>query len=181
MVFRKDYDSHKAEPARAARSAQALCRRRRHQHPRLRRARSGSGRGGRGRSVHRLLRGLLRVAEPHACHGYARSTATTSRSARATSLTARASASSLRQARTSSRSASAAAPSASPVSTKGIGRGQATALIEVAAARDEYFKETGIYIPICSDGGIVHDYHMHARARDGCGLPHARPLLLPFR
>jgi IMP dehydrogenase len=43
---------------------------------------------------------------------------------------------------------------------KGIGRGQATALIEVAAARDEYFQETGIYIPICSDGGIVHDYHI---------------------
>ncbi|MBE6032134.1 MAG: IMP dehydrogenase [Clostridiales bacterium] len=43
---------------------------------------------------------------------------------------------------------------------KGIGRGQATAVIEVAAARDEYFKKTGIYIPICSDGGIVHDYHM---------------------
>ena len=44
--------------------------------------------------------------------------------------------------------------------TKGIGRGQATALNEVAAARDEYFRETGIYVPICSDGGIVHDYHM---------------------
>ena len=44
--------------------------------------------------------------------------------------------------------------------TKGIGRGQATAVIEVAAARDEYFAETGIYVPICSDGGIVHDYHM---------------------
>lgn len=44
--------------------------------------------------------------------------------------------------------------------TKGIGRGQATAVIEVAAARDEYYQETGIYIPICSDGGIVHDYHM---------------------
>ncbi len=44
--------------------------------------------------------------------------------------------------------------------TKGIGRGQATAVIEVSAARDEYFRETGIYIPICSDGGIVHDYHM---------------------
>lgn len=44
--------------------------------------------------------------------------------------------------------------------TKGIGRGQATALIEVAAARDEYYNETGIYIPICSDGGIVQDYHM---------------------
>ena len=44
--------------------------------------------------------------------------------------------------------------------TKGIGRGQATALIEVAAARDEYYQKTGIYVPICSDGGIVHDYHM---------------------
>ena len=44
--------------------------------------------------------------------------------------------------------------------TKGIGRGQASAVIEVAAARDEYYKETGVYIPICSDGGIVHDYHM---------------------
>ncbi len=44
--------------------------------------------------------------------------------------------------------------------TKGIGRGQATATIEVAKARDEYYKETGIYVPICSDGGIVHDYHM---------------------
>ena len=44
--------------------------------------------------------------------------------------------------------------------TKGIGRGQATAVIEVAKARDEYYKETGIYVPICSDGGIVQDYHM---------------------
>lgn len=44
--------------------------------------------------------------------------------------------------------------------TKGIGRGQATAVIEVAKARDNYFKETGIYVPICSDGGIVHDYHI---------------------
>ncbi len=43
---------------------------------------------------------------------------------------------------------------------KGIGRGQATAVQEVAAARDEYYEETGIYVPICSDGGIVHDYHM---------------------
>ncbi len=44
--------------------------------------------------------------------------------------------------------------------TKGIGRGQATALIDVCAARDEYFEKTGIYIPVCSDGGIVHDHHM---------------------
>lgn len=43
---------------------------------------------------------------------------------------------------------------------KGIGRGQASAVIEVAKARDEYFEKTGIYIPICSDGGIVYDYHM---------------------
>ena len=43
---------------------------------------------------------------------------------------------------------------------KGIGRGQATAVQEVAKARDEYFEKTGIYIPICSDGGIVHDYHI---------------------
>lgn len=43
---------------------------------------------------------------------------------------------------------------------KGIGRGQATAVIEVAKARNEYFEKTGIYVPICSDGGIVHDYHM---------------------
>lgn len=44
--------------------------------------------------------------------------------------------------------------------TKGIGRGQATAVIEVAKARDEYFQKTGVYIPICSDGGIVYDYHI---------------------
>lgn len=44
--------------------------------------------------------------------------------------------------------------------TKGIGRGQATALIDVCKARDEYFKETGIYVPVCSDGGIVYDHHI---------------------
>ena len=44
--------------------------------------------------------------------------------------------------------------------TKGIGRGQASALIEVAAARDEYYEKTGVYIPVCSDGSLVHDYHM---------------------
>ena len=44
--------------------------------------------------------------------------------------------------------------------TKGIGRGQASALIDVCKARDEYFKETGIYVPVCSDGGIVFDHHI---------------------
>ena len=43
---------------------------------------------------------------------------------------------------------------------KGIGRGQATSLIDVCAERDKYFEETGIYVPVCSDGGIVHDYHV---------------------
>ncbi|MEE8676933.1 MAG: IMP dehydrogenase [Atopobium sp.] len=43
---------------------------------------------------------------------------------------------------------------------KGIGRGQASALIDVCRARDEYYKETGVYVPVCSDGGIVYDYHM---------------------
>lgn len=52
--------------------------------------------------------------------------------------------------------------------TKGIGRGQATSVIEVAKARDEYFEETGIYIPICSDGGIVHDYHLTLALAMGC-------------
>ena len=44
--------------------------------------------------------------------------------------------------------------------TKGIGRGNASALIDVVAARDEYLKETGVYIPLCLDGGIVHDHHI---------------------
>lgn len=44
--------------------------------------------------------------------------------------------------------------------TKGIGRGQATAVIEVCKERDKYFKETGIYVPVCSDGGIVHDHQI---------------------
>ena len=44
--------------------------------------------------------------------------------------------------------------------TKGIGRGQATALIEVCRERDKYFEETGVYVPVCSDGGIVYDHHI---------------------
>ena len=44
--------------------------------------------------------------------------------------------------------------------TKGIGRGQASALIDVVRERNRYFEETGIYVPVCSDGGIVYDYHM---------------------
>lgn len=44
--------------------------------------------------------------------------------------------------------------------TKGIGRGQATALIDVCRERDRYFEETGVYVPVCSDGGIVYDHHI---------------------
>lgn len=43
---------------------------------------------------------------------------------------------------------------------KGIGRGQASSIIEIAAERDKYFKETGIYVPICSDGGLNNDTHV---------------------
>ena len=43
---------------------------------------------------------------------------------------------------------------------KGIGRGQASAVLEVAAERDLYFKETGIYVPLCSDGGLNFDTHI---------------------
>jgi len=43
---------------------------------------------------------------------------------------------------------------------KGIGRGQASALLDVAAERDRYFAETGEFIPICSDGGILYDYQI---------------------
>jgi IMP dehydrogenase len=57
---------------------------------------------------------------------------------------------------------------------KGIGRGQATALIEVADARSEYFDKTGIYVPICSDGGITRDYHITlAMAADFAGFDEA--------
>jgi IMP dehydrogenase len=42
---------------------------------------------------------------------------------------------------------------------KGIGRGQASALIEVVEARAKHLKKTGVYIPVCSDGGIEFDNH----------------------
>ena len=44
--------------------------------------------------------------------------------------------------------------------TKGIGRGQASALMDVVDERNKYFEKTGIYIPVCSDGGIVYDHHI---------------------
>ncbi len=40
---------------------------------------------------------------------------------------------------------------------KGIGRGQASALLEVVERRDAYYERTGRYIPICSDGGLAND------------------------
>lgn len=39
---------------------------------------------------------------------------------------------------------------------KGTGRGQATAVQEVARHRDKHHKQTGAYIPIISDGGLVN-------------------------
>lgn len=43
---------------------------------------------------------------------------------------------------------------------KGLGRGSASALMEVAKTRDEYFQTTGEYIPICVDGGVSSEHHM---------------------
>ncbi|WP_418001850.1 IMP dehydrogenase [Mycobacterium sp. PDNC021] len=43
---------------------------------------------------------------------------------------------------------------------KGIGRGQASAILDVAAARDTYARRTGHYVPVCSDGGLQLDYHV---------------------
>ena len=43
---------------------------------------------------------------------------------------------------------------------RAIGRGQATALLDVGKARDQYFQETGIYVPICSDGATNHDHQI---------------------
>ena len=41
-------------------------------------------------------------------------------------------------------------------------------MIEVAKARNEYFNETGVYVPICADGGIVQDYHVTLALAMGC-------------
>ncbi|MGW5679850.1 IMP dehydrogenase [Streptomyces sp. NPDC003860] len=43
---------------------------------------------------------------------------------------------------------------------KGIGRGQASALIDVVRERDAYVAETGIYVPVCCDGGLLSDSHV---------------------
>ncbi|MFJ7955578.1 IMP dehydrogenase [Streptomyces sp. NPDC096319] len=43
---------------------------------------------------------------------------------------------------------------------KGIGRGQASALLDVVEARDAYAQETGVYVPLCCDGGLLNDSHM---------------------
>ena len=110
--------------------------------------------------VHRLVRGLLRVAEAHARRGSASATATASRSAPATSWTA----DGFRFLADCGADFVKVGIGGGSIcitrETKGIGRGQATAVIEVCRARDEYFRETGIYVPVCSDGGIVHDYHI---------------------
>ena len=92
--------------------------------------------------------------------GSARSTATRSSSVLVTSSTKRASATSLRLVQTSCKVGIGGGSICITREQKGIGRGQATAIIDVAQARDKYFEETGIYVPICSDGGLVHDYHM---------------------
>ena len=147
------------ERQRAAGCQQELCGRCRHQHPRLCPARSRTGRGWCGCALHRLLRGYSEwqsrtIAWIREHYGD----------------TVKVGAGNVVDAEGFRFLAKAGADFVKigigggsiciTRETKGIGRGQATAVIEVAKARDEYYKETGIYVPICSDGGIVHDYHI---------------------
>jgi IMP dehydrogenase len=43
---------------------------------------------------------------------------------------------------------------------KGIGRGQASALLDVVAERDAYAAQTGVYVPVYCDGGVLSDKDM---------------------
>ena len=179
LVFRKDYDTHKENPLGAARQPQAVYRRRGHQHPRLRRACSGAGGGGRGRAVHRLLRGLLRVAEAHPGLDHASNTATASRSAPATSWTARGFRFLAEAGADFVKVGIGGGSICITREQKGIGRGQATALIEVAKARDEYYEE---HRHLHSDLlGRRHRPRLPYDAGAGHGrrLHHAGPVLLP--
>jgi len=74
-------------------------------------------------------------------------------------LTVTVSVSLLKQALISLRSVSAAVPSVLPVKPRVSAADRLPQLL-IAAERDKYFEETGVYVPICADGGIVHDYHM---------------------
>ena len=160
FVFRKDYAEHKEHPLalQDADKRYLVGAGINSQDYAAARARAGRGRGR--RPLHRLLRGLLRLAEEdHRLHprkvrrhregrrrqcGRSRGLPLTWPDAGADFVKVGIGGGSICITR----------------ETKGIGRGQATALIEVAAARDEYYKETGVYVPICSDGGIVFDFHM---------------------
>ena len=42
----------------------------------------------------------------------------------------------------------------------GVGRGQASAVYKVAGARDEWYEDSDVYIPIISDGGILLARHI---------------------
>ena len=161
FVFRKDYDSHKENPQRAAgqptsamssapastpATTRSAC-------PRWWRPARTCSASTPPRAITEWQKRTLAV-DPRA------TTATPSRSAPATWWTARASCSWPRPALTSSRSASAAAPSASPARPRASAAARPPLSSRWPQARDEYYEETGIYIPICSDGGIVHDYHI---------------------
>ena len=157
IVFRKDYDSHK-EPAGALDANKSYVvgagiNTRDYE------ACACSGRGRRGRVVHRLLRGLFRVAGPHP-EVDSRTMVTPLRWVPAMWSTATVSVSLPEAGADFVKIGIGGGSICITRETKGIGRGQATAVIESCPGRDEYFRETGVYIPICSDGGIVHDYHI---------------------
>ncbi|MEH2193455.1 MAG: GuaB3 family IMP dehydrogenase-related protein [Nostoc sp.] len=68
----------------------------------------------------------------------------------------------------------------------GVGVPQATAIADCAAARDDYYKETGNYIPIIADGGLITGGDICkciACGADGVmiGSPFARAIEAPGR
>ena len=180
MVFRKDYDCHKSNPNEMLDSHKRYSRGRGHQPARLRRARARAGRG-------RRRRVCIDSSEGYS--DWQKMTIEWVREHYGDSV--KIGAGNVVDAEGFRFLAEAGADFVKigigggsiciTRETKGIGRGQATATIEVAKARDEYFKETGIYVPICSDGGIVYDHHISLALAMGADFRHAGPLLRPLR
>ena len=161
LVFRKDYDSHKANPNELL-----------DQHKRYM---VGAGintrdyaervpaarRGRRRRAVHRLLRGLLRVAEAHPRLDPRELRRQRQGRRRQRRGRARASASWPRRGADFVKVGIGGGSICITRETKGIGRGQATALIEVCAGpRRVLTRRPASMCPSAPTAASCYDYHM---------------------
>ena len=149
-----------AVPQRVDRRREALPGRRRGQHPRLPRADPGPGRGRRRRALHRLLRRLLASGRPTPWRSSGRSYGDDVRIGAGNVVDGRAFRYLAEAGADFVKVGIGGGSICITRDQKGIGRGQASALIDVVAARDAYAEETGDYVPICCDGGLLNDYHM---------------------